>query len=86
MSELEHSKGKSDMSSHKNHTIKKLLLKNVYASTRTLQKKIHMDSHDKYFAKIQILRIVAGKLISNKLPYSKRNNSTEFHYLTLHRD
>ena len=40
------------------------------------KQKSDMSSHNKHFAKISILRIIAGKLISNKLPFSKQNNST----------
>ena len=45
-----------------------------------------MNSSNKHFAKIWNSRIIAGKLISNQLPFSKWNNLTEFRYLTLFRD
>ena len=40
------------------------------------KQKSNMDSHNKHFAKILILRIIVGKLILKKFPFSMRNNST----------
>ena len=45
-----------------------------------------MDSHNKNLQKFDYLRIISGKLISDKITYSKQKNLAKFCYLTLCRD
>ena len=48
--------------------------------------KICMDSYKKHLQIFNCLGKLAGKFISNKLPYSKRKNLAKFSYLTPPRD